>query len=954
MFLQEKDGTLREGLHAADQDGRMPSLPRETEMKKRVEYSEAPLAIGTKEPRFSWEVPLEGRGRRQVAYQVLVASDRSLLEPGKADLWDSGKVESALSVNIVYSGSELQSNMDCFWSVQVWDENGETAGFSDPEYFGTALFDESDWQAKWIGMGDADEPFSNPDHYARKGKGILSPEFEAIEPELRAPMLRKEFTLGQPVRRARLFVCGLGLCTPRLNGAKVGQDVLSTPRTEFRKTVVYNTYDVTEQLTQGPNALGLVLGNGFFNGHKHYWGWQYQWYGSPRGILQLEVELEDGTRELVVTDGSWQADWSAVVSSCIYDGEDYDARKEQPGWDIAGFDASAWQQANEVAAPGGALTPMLCEQELVTDVITPVGMAEPEPGVYVYDMGVNITGWVRLSVKGASSGDEIQLHFGEARYDDGRINTSSNNAARQQDHYICRGGELEVYEPQFTFHGFQYVELRGCPGKPDLQTVEGRFVRTAVAPVGDFECGNDLINRIHTCTRQSQMCNVQMGVPTDDTQRPERLGWGADAWGCAHQAMYNLWMPRLYSKWIKDFCDMQDETGVVGMIAPRAGMEEDLVWSTAFVAIPWWQYLHYGDARILERSYPYLKKYISYLEKTGVREVRPMTTEQIHATIGWHDGFEHRFSSPEEHGCLQLSQWGDHLATAEGYRHWAGHPLSISTAFYYFDVTTMARIAEVLGRDEDAGMYSELAGKIKAAFNERFYDAVAGYYDGGVQSAQAWALAFGLVPDEERDRVSRFLTGLVGDRQRRLTTGYAGTKFAVQALSEAGRDDIVWQLATKTDYPSWGYMLRLDRTTSCERWDGEGGSLNHAPLGSAIDEWFYWGLAGIRPDESAPGFEQILFQPYIPENLPWAKASIETARGKVACGWKREGGTVTMEVRVPANCRGRVSIPAGEAGQIKEGGSALADAEGVRVIESSDNTTLVEIGSGAYSFQFAS
>lgn len=921
-------------------------------MKMMVEYADGQQAIGTRTPRFSWEVPLEGRGRKQSAYQVLVATYVELLDEGKADLWDSGRIASSQSVNVAYAGSELRSNMDCCWTVKIWDESGETLGFSDSQTFCTALLEASAWRAKWIGMGDPDEPFSNPDDYARKGQGTLTPEFEAIEPELRAPMLRKEFSIEQPVKRARLFVCGLGLYTLRLNGTKVDRDVLSTPRTHFRKTVIYNTYDVSDQLTQGKNALGMLLGNGFFNGHKRYWGWQYQWFGSPRGILQLEIELSDGTCQSIVTDGSWQADWSSVVSSCIYDGEDYDARMEQSGWDQCDFDASSWKQANEVAAPGGVLRPMSCEQELVTEEIAPVGVREPEPGVFVYDMGRNITGWVQLKVKGAAAGDEVQLHFGEAQQEDGSINTSSNNAARQQDHYICRGDDLEIYEPQFTFHGFQFVEMRGYPGTPDLQTLQGRFVRTAVAQTGSFDCANELINKIHACTLQSQLCNVQMGVPTDDTQRPERLGWGADAWACAHQAMYNLWMPRLYSKWIGDCRDTQDTTGLVGMIAPRPGTDEDLVWSAAFVTIPWWQYVHYGDRRILEDSYAHLKKYMEYLEKTGLAEVAPMTTEQIHAKIGWHDGFEHRFSSPEEHGYLQLSQWGDHLATAEGYRHWSGHPLSISTAFYYLDVTIMARIAEVLGKDDDVSAYDALAEKIKSAFNERFYDDVCGYYDGGVQSAQAWPLAFGLVPDEERERVAQFLTGLVGDRQRRLTTGYASTKFAIQALSEAGGDDIVWQMATKTDYPSWGYMLRLDRTTSCERWDGEGGSLNHAPLGSAIDEWFYWGLAGIRPDVSAPGFERIIFKPHLPKDLAWAKATLETPRGTVSSEWKQNDGKAVLTISVPANCEATVHIPCGDSDAITESDMTASTSEGVEFISSSDNESLFAVGSGTYQFRF--
>ncbi|MFC1805723.1 family 78 glycoside hydrolase catalytic domain [Planctomycetota bacterium] len=917
-------------------------------MRMMVEYAEAPLAIGTRVPRFSWEVPLTGRGRRQSAYQVLVATAAELLSPGRADMWDSGRVESSQSVNVPYAGAGLRSNRDYFWTVGLWDEAGNEVGFSTTGYFGTALLEQDDWAGRWIGLGDPDETFSDPDTFQQDR---VAPEVDAVEPDPRSPLLRKAFSLRRPVRRARAFVCGPGLSELRINGEKVGDDVLATPRTDFRKRALYSTYDVTPHLARGANAVGLILGNGWFNGQRKYWGWQMQWYGSPRATLQLEIELEDGSRERIVTDDSWKGDWSPITFSCIYDGEDYDARLEQPGWDLADFDDASWRRANVVAAPGGKLVPTTHEAEKVVETVQSVSLSEPEPGVHVFDLGRNMTGWVRLKVSGGKRGDAVRLRFAEGVDDRGMIDTRTNGKARHEDNYILKGAGEEVYEPRFTYHGFQYVEVTGHPGSPELHTIEGRFAHVAVDRTGSFECGSDLISKIHRCTLQSQRCNIQMGVPTDDTQRPERLGWGADAWATAHEAMYNLWMPRVYAKWIADFYDQQDERGMVGMIAPQAGSEEDLVWSAAFVLIPWWQYVHYGDRRILEDSYRSLQRYITYLEATGLKDVATAPSDQVIHALMWRSGPEARFPAEEDRGYLQVSQWGDHLATAEGYVVRANLPLSMATAFFYLDVSTMARIATVLGREEDARQYLELAGRIKEAFNERFFDSSLGYYDTGIQSAQAWPLAFGLVPEDHRRRVSSYFHSNVSFRQRRLTTGYTSTKFAIQALAMDGRDDVIWQLATSTTYPSWGYMLRGSRTTTTENWHGAG-SLNHAALGAAIDEWFYWGLAGIRPDETAPGFERITFKPYLPTDLQWARASLRTARGMVISDWRRDGDTACLSVTVPANSAATIHIPAEDPEQITESGVPASEAAGVALLRSGDVETLFEVGSGVYSFTF--
>ena len=913
-------------------------------MNMLVEYQSSPAAIGTRTPRFSWEVPSSRCGTRQSAYRILVGSDRRQIENGVADLWDSGRVESSRSTNVAYAGKPLRSNQDCFWTVRLWSERGDEITVGRIEYFGTALYDASDWHGEWIGLGDPDEPFADPASFQQER---VSPEVQAVEHDPRAPLLRRAFTVDRPVARARAFVCGLGLFELRLNGGKVGHEVLSPPRTEFRTRALYSTFDITGSLRSGENVLGLILGNGWFNGQKKYWGWQMQWYGTPRAIAEVVIEYDDGTEQRVTSDRSWRGAWSPVTSNCLFDGEEYDARLEHDGWDAPGFADGAWQAVNVVPTPGGVLHPANCEPELVTDTIRPVAVTEPLAGTYVYDLGVNMTGWVRIRIRGGSAGTVVTLRYAEAVDHSGMLDTKSQGTALQRDVFTTRGSAEQTYEPRFTYHGFRYVEVTSYPGPCALEDLQGRFARVAVERSGTFACSNELIDRIHRAALQSQLCNIQMGVPTDDTQRPERLGWGADGWATATAELHNLWMPNVYAKWIADFRDQQDELGMIGMIAPQAGSEEDLVWSSVFLLIPWWQYVHHGDTRILEENYESFRRYLAYLERCGVDRVTAQTQAAVIESLFWRCGPEGRFPAQDRKGVLQISQWGDHLATAEGSLSRTNLPLSIATAFYYLDVTTMARIARVLGRDGDAVEYERLAGRIRTAFNDRFYDANLGYYDGGVQSAQAWPIAFGLVADDQRTRVGAYLCDHVGRRQRHLTTGYAATKFAIHALSALGRDDLVWQLATATGYPGWAYMLRNDRTTSCENWDGERGSLNHAPLGAAIDEWFYWGLAGIRPDETAPGFERIIVKPYIPRDLDRVSASIRTARGEVAAGWRRESGRVTITVIVPGNSSAAVHVPAPTAA-IEFDRFSPEERECLSVLHADDSSTVLSVESGTW------
>ncbi len=905
-----------------------------------VEFDPSPVALDIAKPRFTWILNMEGRGRRQSAYQILVATSRIMLDTNVGDMWNPGMLTSDQSSQVRYGGLPLGSNREYFWKVRIRDEAGKTYPYSKTSTFNTGLFNEDEWTANWIGKGDAHEVISDVDAFLFKK---YSKEIQKVIPESRSPMFRHEFKVEKKVRRARAFISGLGLYELRLNGKKVGNNVLAPARTDFRKRILYDTYDVTSELNLGINAVGIMLGNGWFNGQKKYWGWQMQWYGSPRAILQLEIEYVDGSKTRVVTDDNWKSSWAPIIFNCLFDGEHYDARLEEKDWDRPGFDERSWNASNVVRSPGGRLCSAMLEPGMVTKIIQPLSVNEPRQDTFVFDLGQNIAGWVRLNVQGPA-GAKVKLRFAERIHSNGMIDPSSSRAALQEDHYTLKGQGPEIFEPRFTYHGFQYIQVTGFPGTPVLETLEGRFIQNAVSPAGSFECSNDLINRIHLCTVQSQRSNIQMGVPTDDTQRPERQGWGADALMTAQEAMLNVNIPRVYTKWFQDNRDQQDPFGRIGCIVPRAGIEEDLVWSSAFVIMPWYQYIYYGDTVVLEENYNAILRHVNFFASQGRSDIKPKEE-------GGNPLFDMAIPQPHQIGHLQQSQWGDHLSLAKGYKGRSGLPLSITTAFYYHDIQVMEKIAGVLGKGNDQEKFQFLASEIRNAFNTKFLNKQEGYYDDRSQAAQAWPLFFGMVPkDSEKAVMNTLLKDIIELNNGHPTTGYMGTKYLLDVLTTKGREDLVWDMALKTDFPSWSYFLRDGRTTITEAWTG-GGSQNHLTLGAAIDPWFYTVLAGIKPDERAPGFKKFTIKPFIPEReLEWVNASVHTMHGTITSSWQKKQSGLMVEIKVPANTIATVHLPVSAGSLITEGGKTISEIKGIKFVESEANEVVFELGSGSYSF----
>jgi alpha-L-rhamnosidase len=840
------------------------------------EYLDNPMGIDMARPRFFWVVGHPERGQAQSAYQIFVSTDPKA-EAG--DVWDSGKVASARSTQVPFAGKALASGKSYFWKVRVWDRDGRESAWSAVARFDTGLFAKTDWTGVWIGQKN---------------------------------QLRKELTLKGRVKRARAYIAGLGYYELRLNGRKAGSHVLDPGWTTYDKRVLYVTYDVTGFLRDGANAVAVTLGQG--------------WYKSRALLLQINVEMEDGTTTSVVSDTSWKAADGPIFADSIYDGESYDARRETPGWERPGYDDKGWPAAEAVKGPAGVLSAQLMPAIQVVDTIVPLKMTSPLPGVYVFDMGQNFSGWARLRVQGPQ-GTDVRLRFAELLYENGTLNQETLRSAQAEDHYILKGEGEETWEPRFTYHGFRYVEVSGFPGTPQLDTVRGRVVHTAVEPVGSFAASKDILNGLQRIITWGQKTNLH-SVPTDCDQRDERMGWMGDAQGTAEEAILNFDMAAFYTNFVRDIRDVQDEKGRITDTVPHiwGSRPADPAWGTAYPLLCWYMYQYYGDTRILEEHYDGLKKYVEFLKSTA------------------------------EGGVLKWSHYGDWVAVEKC------PGAIVSSFYYYYDVRVLADAARVIGRTADAALYDKLAGEIRTAFNREFYDPKTGDYADGTQTANTLPLFLDIPTQKETGTWGRLFDDIVYKHNSHLTTGIIGTKYIMELLTRTGNSDLAYDIAVKTDYPSWGYMIVNGATTLWELWQKrEGPSMNshNHPMFGSVGSWLYKALAGIELAPGTTGFETILIQPRMVRDLTHASGSTRTVRGEIACAWSRTERTVRVEVTVPFGSAAEVVIPKLGIRNVKvtEGGTTIwakdlyaAGATGILGAVDKDGAIRIKTGGGRYVF----
>jgi alpha-L-rhamnosidase len=870
------------------------------------EYTENPRGVDVRIPRFSWTLRHAERSRIQSAYQILIARTRERIRSDVGDVWDSGKVESKRSINVEYGGRPLESGTVYWWKVRWWDNTGQVSLYSEIATFETGLLTQDDWNAKWIRGG---------------------------------PLLRTQLRIDRKVHQARAYVSGLGYYELRINGQKVGDHRLDPGWTDYDRLVLYSTYDITGLLRAGQNVVGVMLGKGKYaqdvspdvSPRRLKMIKQYE-DAAPKLVLQMKIEFVDGSETRRLSDETWKASDGPIVKDDVYDGEVYDARREKEGWDRPGYDDSAWEPAQVANPPKGRLVSQAtCPPIKAVQEIQPVQISNPKPRVYVYDFGQNVTGWVRLHVSGPR-GTEVKLRYAEVLHADGMINQIPNRTAKATDTYILKGEGVESYEPRFTYHGFRFVEVTGFPGTPNLATLTGVVVHSAVALVGGFLCSNSLLNGIHTNVLWGQRGNL-MSIPTDCPQRDERMGWMGDAQLTSEEAIYNFAMAAFYTKWIRDIREAQADDGSVPDVVPPfwTHYPADPAWGTACIIIPWDLYRYYGDRRILEDTYRVMTRWVEFV------------------------------GANSEGGLVKFSKYGDWCPPAHVRPLNTPGPL-VSTWCHYQDVVLLSRIAYVLGRPSEAEEYAKQSEWIKEAFNKEFLKE--DQYALGSQTAHVLPLYVDMVPEDKKKAVLKtLLEDIEIQRDCHVGTGIVGTRYLLDTLTRYGRSDLAYTLVTKTTYPSWGYMIKEGATTMWERWEYLAGpgmnSHNHIMFGS-IDAWFYKTLAGIGVDASAPGFERIIIKPHIVGDLQHVNASVNTIRGVIASSWRRKGRVLFQEVILPVNSEGQVSVPVLglKNPEVREGdtivwknGSYTQGVVGISSAKQEEGYITFEVGSGSYAFR---
>ena len=834
-------------------------------MRAYCEYLENPVGIDVKRPRFSWIVDEDATS--QCSYRIIVKHSLS-----NRLCWDSGVVESDETANIEYAGEKLETAARYEYSVDVLCSSGKTFHIED-HTFTMGILDDPVWPARWIG-----------------GPGM----------EIQAFWFRTSVEIKKTIRAAYFYVVSPNYYVLYVNGKKADDSVLQNANTDSRKTMLYATYPITELLKSGENVIGVELGNGWraLDLGRNGVGW-----GEHLFSTRMYLEYACGDSEWIDCDpDKWKyAKKGPVIANSIYQGEFYDATKELTGWNEPGFDETAsdaeWFEAVEFEPEEGEVRAQYLEPIRVVRLIKPTKIHRIADGSYTFDMGQNFAGWARLKITG-KAGTKITLVYSELEFEDHIVNQISLRNMRCTDTYILKGEKNEIYEPRFTFHGFRYVQVFGLTEKPDDDTLTGCVVRSDVRRIGSFSCDNPMINKLQSNICWTEESNLH-SIPTDCPQRDERLGWINDMTVRNECALYSFRLPALYTKWLRDIRDTQGpRSGAIADTAPFRvfGCRPADPVGASLLLIPWNLYRHYCDVRILEENYGAIRKYLDYLRRNSTGYI-----------IRW--GHMGDWAAPI--GDNDVSSIGGGAVSM------VTPTRLVATAFFYYNCILAEKIASVLGKNDDAVYYAELALKIREAFIARYYNSEKKYVHSNSQGCNTIALYFGLIPEEDRKEV---LENLVYDIQvtneNHLTTGNMCSRYMIEVLLTNGYEDVAYDLLTQTTYPSWGFEIEKGATTIWERWEqvvSEGvlsmmSSYNH-PMYGAVGVCFYKYLAGIDTTECGPGFKEITIHPYIPMKMKHAEACVDTIRGIVKNSWYRNGDRFEMETEIPFNSRAKLYIP---------------------------------------------
>ena len=875
----------------------------------RCEYRNNPLGIDVLKPRLSWKIEAEERNTLQSAYEIQVSKEDKAFE---TLVWATGKIHSEKSIHLDYEGATLEAKTKYYYRVRVWNQRDEISEWSEVAFFEMGLLNSEDWLAEWI-----TQDFIN----------------ESNEQDS-CPIMRRAFKLSGKVKRARAYATSLGLYELYLNGEKVGEDLLTPGWTSYNKRLQYQTYDVTDMLKQGENAVGVMLGNGWYKGNLA-WENSKNIYGDTlAALVQLNITYEDDSEEVIISDISWRSSIGPILMSELYHGEIYDASVEKEGWSTAKYDDDGWFAVRKLETHMNLVAQENVPVKRIEEV-KPISIFTTPAGETVIDMGQNMVGWIRLRVKG-EKGNKVILNHAEVLDKEGNFYTENLRSAKQIIEYRLKGGYEEIYEPHFTFQGFRYLKVVEFPGQPAVENFTGVVIHSDMEQTGSFECSNELINQLQHNILWGQKGNF-VDVPTDCPQRDERLGWTGDAQVFIRTSCYNMNTAPLFTKWLRDLKADQLESGGVPFIIPQVLEEKahsSAAWGDAATICPWTMYLCFGDERILKEQYDSMKAWVEYVRVQGENEYLWNT--------GFHFGDWLGLDSPE----------GSYIgATARDL---------IATAFYAYSTSLLVKSARILNKKEDTNKYERLYDEVVQAFRKEFVTP-GGRVAVPTQTAHVLALMFDLVEEKDRKRTIDTLVEYLKENKYHLTTGFVGTPYLCHVLSQNGYLDVAYKLLLQTDYPSWLYQITKGATTIWEHWDGikpdgsfwskKMNSFNHYAYG-AIGDWLYRVSAGIDIDETRPGYKHIIIKPQPGDELNYVKAELQSAYGLIKSEWRIGRDIIEVKVRIPANTTATLELPKACLEELKETEKPITEAEGINSYESLVNAVRLELGSGEYCFSY--
>jgi hypothetical protein len=896
----------------------------------RCNEQESPLGVGER-PEFSWEMFSEARGFIQSAYQILVSNDSLLLKNNQGNVWNSGIQKTSASIHVPYNGKTLQPGKRYYWRVQVFNKNGSTAVWSKTTSFLTGLFTQQDWSnASWIGYEEMpDSLITLP--------GVHSPEVKSklglskLKQRTIVPLFRKIFPNNKKLANAIVFISGLGQYEMKINGRKVSNSFLSPGWTDYNKRVLYNTYDVTDLIKKGNNAISVMVGNGFYNINRERYFKLAIAYGYPKMICKLLLQYTDGSSDVIISDTSWKTAASPVTFSSIYGGEDYDARMEVSGDKyLTAFPYSRWKNAELVTTPKGFLEPEKDYVVKVNAILKVKQIIKPKDSIYVYDFGQNLSGIIELKVKG-KKGQTVKLIPAELLND----NKLANQNATGKPYYFSytlKGDGIETWQPRFTYYGFRYVQVEG--GIPDTISSKEDFARiisikalhtgNSAPTAGDFECSNKLFNQINELIKWAVKSNLQ-SVVTDCPHR-EKLSWLEQDYLMGGSIHYNYDIYHLYKKLVHDMMDAQTSEGLIPDIAPEfvlfgGGFRDSPEWGSASIMLPWLVYKWYGDIALLKEAYPMMMKYVAYLKTKSSAGI---------LDYGLGDWYDY---GPNHPGIAQLT------------------PVSLTaTAIYYYDLGLLNKMALLLAYKEDAAQLQIQAAAVKEAFTKKFFHAASNMYSTGSQTAMAMPLCVGLVDEKNKEAVFKNMVDSIEVSGKKLTAGDIGFHFLVQALQHGGASQLLYEMNYRDDVAGYGYQLKKGATALTESWNAlKEVSNNHLMLGH-IMEWFYIGLAGIDQADSSVAYQNIVIRPEFVGELTFVKGSYQCLYGKVVSEWEKKKEVLSLHVKIPANTTATVYLPADSSGNIQENGISILKLKDVAIRDNKNGHIVLKIGSGDYHF----